>query len=107
VFFGQLVDELVELLVAHARRFANPRPRMIGLELLHQFEAAPPRATDKQIAANRANAERSSGPKTFAGKVMSSRKRMKKRVSADFARTNPTSIASLVSVFLVVWMQHF
>ena len=40
VLFCELPIELVEGPVAHAGRFADPRSKMIGLELLHQLETA-------------------------------------------------------------------
>ena len=41
-------------------------------------------ATDKQIAANRANAKRSTGPKTALGKMVSSRNAYSHGLSGPF-----------------------
>jgi hypothetical protein len=46
-------------------------------------------ATERQIAANRANAKRSTGPKTAAGKMKSSRNSYKHGLSRDLPLHNP------------------
>ena len=46
-------------------------------------------ATEKQIAANRANAKRSTGPKTAAGRAKSSRNAYRHGLSGDVALEDP------------------
>jgi hypothetical protein len=48
-------------------------------------------ATEKQIAANRANAKRSTGPKTAAGKPKSSRNAYRHGLSSPLPPDVPTS----------------
>jgi hypothetical protein len=60
-------------------------------------------ATEKQIAANRANAKRSTGPKTAAGKMKSSRNSYKHGLSRDLPLDNPAFEArmnELAEIFL-------
>ena len=48
-------------------------------------------ASEKQIAANRANAKRSTGPKTLAGKLRSSRNAFRHRLSGPLPPDPATS----------------
>jgi hypothetical protein len=60
-------------------------------------------ATEKQIAANRANAKRSTGPKTAAGRKKSSRNAHRHGLSRDLPMDDPVFRArmnSLAEVFL-------
>ena len=54
-------------------------------------------ATEKQIAANRANAKRSTGPKTAAGRLKSSRTAYRHGLSCT-PSTDPTSAANVYAL---------
>jgi hypothetical protein len=54
-------------------------------------------ATEKQIAANRANAKRSTGPKTLAGKLKSSRNAYRHGLSAPL-RLDPLVSTKVVAI---------
>jgi hypothetical protein len=58
-------------------------------------------ASEKQIAANRANAMRSSGPKTLAGKLASSRNAFRHGLSGPL-RLDPFSSAKVDAIALAV-----
>ena len=54
-------------------------------------------ASDKQIAANRANAQKSTGPKTAAGKLISAQNARRHGLSSPFL-FNPTTSAKAAAI---------
>ncbi len=56
-------------------------------------------ATEKQIAANRANAKRSTGPKTFAGKLKSSRNAYRHGLSGP-VQLDPAALGKIGAIAL-------
>jgi hypothetical protein len=58
-------------------------------------------ATEKQIAANRANAKRSSGPKTLAGKLKSSRNAFRHGLSSgEKVPCSPAEMDAIANVLI-------
>jgi hypothetical protein len=53
-------------------------------------------ATEKQIAANRANANKSTGPKSVAGKERSSRNSIKHGLSGSATRSSPAATSNAI-----------
>ena len=58
-------------------------------------------ATEKQIAANRANAKRSTGPRTLAGKTISSRNACRHGLSNSL-RLDPLTSAKIDAIAVAV-----
>lgn len=58
-------------------------------------------ATEKQIAANRANAKRSTGPRTLAGKMKSSRNAFRHGLSGPLP-LDPVALAKIESIASVL-----
>jgi hypothetical protein len=58
-------------------------------------------ATEKQIAANRANAKRSTGPKTLAGKLKSSRNAYRHGLSGP-VQLDPAALAKIGAIALAL-----